>query len=54
MKHRIRLIKNRYWVFTIDRYGNIYDTMRDFASKAEALAFVKIDRASIGALNEAN
>lgn len=35
-------IKNNHWyVFTMDKYGNLYDTMRHFKTIGEAVAFTK-------------
>jgi hypothetical protein len=44
MRHIIKLYKNKYFVLIQDSYGNLYDTMHSFKTKAEAKEFIKLDK----------
>jgi hypothetical protein len=41
MKNLIRKIDGKYYVFKVDKYGNMYDTMRHFKTLKEAQFFAK-------------
>lgn len=41
MKYLIKKIDNKFYVFTQDQYGNLFDSMHHFLSKAKAIEFIK-------------
>jgi hypothetical protein len=44
VKHTIKFINSKYYVFIVDSLGNLYDTMRHFETHKQAVSFIIRDR----------
>jgi hypothetical protein len=46
-KYKIEFHDGNFYVFTVDKYGNKYDTMRHFKSEEMAQAFIAKEKGKV-------
>jgi hypothetical protein len=43
MKYRIMILPNgKFWVYSKDKYGNIYDSMHSFKKRIDAVKYINL------------